>query len=168
MQIKSVIAVIAVVVASFGAFATPAFAGVMKAGQWEITSTLISAVGPGVRSTAPTKPVVNKACMSQAFVDRENYTNPMFSLNRLTRGKFECKVDTKTGDVNAAEWVASCTREDDFTATLKGGSVVTATTLAQTAEEHIKRGNETWTLMKIRIDAKFIGEKCGTDTSVIE
>jgi hypothetical protein len=165
MQIKSVIAVI---VASFGAFATPAYAGVMKAGEWETTATIISAVGPGVRSTAPTKPVVAKMCLSQAFVDRENYTNPEFEFDTLKRNQFVCKVDSKTGDVNGGSWEGSCKREDDFNATMSITTTVTATTLSQISQQTVKRGNELWTRSKIRIDAKFIGEKCSPAKWVVE
>ena len=148
--------------------ALSAHAGTMNAGMWEITSTVVSAAGPGIRPTMPKAPLVSKSCLTQAFVDRENYTNPEFSLNRLKRGKFECKVDSKTGDVRQATWAASCTREDGFSASFEGSSTLTATTLAQTGAEHIKKGDELWTLIRIRIDAKYLGDKCDAGVIVVD
>jgi hypothetical protein len=137
-----------------------AHAGVMTPGRWEVTTTVVSASGPSANKAALKQPMTVRACLSQAFADKENYTNPEFSMQRLTRMQFDCSVNSKSGDARKAAWAFSCTRNDGFMVSNKAESSIYADRFEQASTETTSKNNALWSEVSVKVAGKFLGQEC--------
>jgi hypothetical protein len=114
-------------------------------------------------ATAPKEPMMFYSCKKQAFVDKENYTSPEFAMERFTRMKFECKVDSKSGDTKSMKWQTTCKREDGFEVVSTMQSDVSAQTLTQTGKEVTRQNGEVWSEVVAKVEGKRLKEACKSE-----
>jgi hypothetical protein len=134
-------------------------AGVMSPGRWEVKTTIVSSTGPKARQL-PKEPTVLASCLKQTFVDKDNYTSPEFSMERMKRNDFECKVDSKSGDTKSMKWQTTCKRKDGFEVVSTMQSEVSAETLVQSGKEVTKQNGELWSEVVAKVEGKRLKEAC--------
>lgn len=135
-------------------------AGVMRAGTWSIETHFVSAEGPGSRKAAGVNPLVSKVCMTPAFVDQDNYSNPDFSMGRSRRLGFDCQLTTRAGGRTSASWSYACSRFDGFAIQGEIEAQIGEHTLTQRGMETTTKDGDLWSRAVVRIEAKLQSEQC--------
>jgi hypothetical protein len=135
-------------------------AAVMRPGTWQIETHFVSTKGPAsVPRTGP-NPLVTKVCMERTFVEKENYSNPEFSLGRLRRLGFDCQITEKVGGHTEASWRYACSRSDKFAIQSAIEVKVGETTLHQHTTETTIQYGQVQSDSSVRVEASLVSDQC--------
>ena len=143
------------------ALAAPALAGsVMRAGAWEVHMK-VTATNPETGETKNVADTTMKACMTQAFVDKNPYLTPGVDQEKAAKRGATCTLSDEKPGANAATWTMTCKLKDGTETVAHISNTASAKAMRSEVRQDVTREGHTVPTL-VLTTGKYIG-KCTSD-----
>lgn len=134
-----------------------AFAGsVMEPGGWEMTMT-VTGYGPAPGEKKSLGESTTKACLSQAFLDKDPYLTPGVDQEKAAKRGATCSVSDEKRSATAASWKMTCVLKDGTSSDTQISNTAGAKEMRSEVSQTLVREGKT-VQMKVITTARHIGE----------